>query len=237
VLTLTGAVARRCLSRQHCQIGIIQSPEQQQPAAEATPTQHPPDCFSSEQYEQVSAAAAVADDSGLGVGDNTEKVATESEYYSSVEANPDHSCSELQRMEAGDISSARGIELQSYYSAVNSTDGEAQCISEDQQLHSATVAVDTPAAKTTTEKSSIATISPAAGSADGGAESLFSAMYYGVFFGYESDVLVQLLELLRKRFIVAMRDWKGFLFQIVFPAIQILLVGSVNIVELLLLLQ
>lgn len=35
---------------------------------------------------------------------------------------------------------------------------------------------------------------------------------------------IQCLELYRKRLIVAIRDWKGFFFQIVFPAIQIILI-------------
>eukprot|EP00599_Poterioochromonas_sp_BG-1_P017989 CAMPEP_0173168162 /NCGR_PEP_ID=MMETSP1105-20130129/23088_1 /TAXON_ID=2985 /ORGANISM="Ochromonas sp., Strain BG-1" /LENGTH=1495 /DNA_ID=CAMNT_0014089829 /DNA_START=1445 /DNA_END=5932 /DNA_ORIENTATION=+ len=38
------------------------------------------------------------------------------------------------------------------------------------------------------------------------------------------NIFVQSSELYRKRLIVAMRDWKGFFFQIIFPAVQVLLI-------------
>jgi hypothetical protein len=47
----------------------------------------------------------------------------------------------------------------------------------------------------------------------------------------DSQVSVQLLELLRKRFIIGSRDLKGFFFQIIFPAIQILLVLSILTIQ------
>lgn len=52
-----------------------------------------------------------------------------------------------------------------------------------------------------------------------------------MFQGMISHVGIQLLELMRKRFIVALRDFKGLFFQIVFPALQILAVLALLTVE------